>query len=283
MNIDEAYNEYKLYLRSRERSFSTFAALAYGFRGVIGSMPEGDLNDVKPQQVDAYVAAEVARGTKPQSINPRMSTLRRFFSWCLQRGYIRANPMAAWEPLRKAETPPRRDFTRAEVEAVLRQEFNPVDRVRWLFYFNTGRRAMEGARLLWEWVDLAKRKILIPPHANKSGRYITIHINEALYGELRDHWHNHGHKYGGLVFPPITGSGLLRKFKRALRRAQLDPDQYCLHSARHTTAMELYQRSGHNLELVRKVLGHASIATTQKYLHVDDEETREGMEALNFY
>lgn len=286
MNAIAAYDEYSSYLQNHGRSRSTFEALSYGFRGVLRCVNKENstcrLEEIQARHIDAFVSKELGRGSKPQSVNPRMSTLRKFFSWCLQRGYLKYSPMACWEALRNSDSRPRKDFTREEVEAILRAEENPIDRVRWMFYFNTGRRVMEGVNLMWEWVDLERRLITLPAEANKSRRPVRISINDTLYDVLKEHKARHGSAFNGRVFPKVSPSWLLRKFKRTLEAIGLNSRLYCLHSTRHTTAMELYQRSGHNLELVRKVLGHASIATTQKYLHVGDDETREAMEVLNY-
>lgn len=46
------------------------------------------------------------------------------------------------------------------------------------------------------------------------------------------------------------------------------------HTLRHTYATWLI-RSGTNLEAVRRLLGHADISTTQRYLHISDPELEE--------
>ena len=48
------------------------------------------------------------------------------------------------------------------------------------------------------------------------------------------------------------------------------------HTLRHTFATDLY-RETKNLRLVQKALGHASVATTQIYTHIVDEELEEAL------
>ncbi|SNY47357.1 integrase/recombinase XerD [Orenia metallireducens] len=52
------------------------------------------------------------------------------------------------------------------------------------------------------------------------------------------------------------------------------------HTLRHTYATDLL-RECHNLEKVRKALGHTDISTTQIYTHLVDEELEEDMKALD--
>lgn len=47
------------------------------------------------------------------------------------------------------------------------------------------------------------------------------------------------------------------------------------HSFRKCAAMRIYRNSGNNIELTRKYLNHSSIAVTQKYLGVADDEVNE--------
>lgn len=66
-------------------------------------------------------------------------------------------------------------------------------------------------------------------------------------------------------------------FARALRRASVAHKG--IHSARHTYATALF-RSSRNLRLVQRQLGHASLATTQIYLSLFDEDVIEAVEGL---
>ena len=49
------------------------------------------------------------------------------------------------------------------------------------------------------------------------------------------------------------------------------------HTLRHTTATEMLKR-GINLRVVQKVLRHANISTTQKYIHLTVEDLRKEVE-----
>ncbi len=47
---------------------------------------------------------------------------------------------------------------------------------------------------------------------------------------------------------------------------------YGTHTLRKTFCRQIYKRTQNDLNLTRAVMGHSSCATTQKYLHVDEEE-----------
>jgi integrase/recombinase XerC len=74
--------------------------------------------------------------------------------------------------------------------------------------------------------------------------------------------------FGGHLTPDCVG----RLVARAL------PDGYAMHTLRHRFATRAY-RGTHNLRAVQVLLGHESIATTERYLAVDDSEMRAAMVA----
>ena len=53
------------------------------------------------------------------------------------------------------------------------------------------------------------------------------------------------------------------------------------HTLRHTAAT-LYLKNGTNIESIRKMLGHASLSTTQKYLQLTDEEVAKDLSKANW-
>src|SRR5690606_28129658 len=76
----------------------------------------------------------------------------------------------------------------------------------------------------------------------------------------------------------MTTRGLQLSFARSLRRAGVA--HRGIHCARHTFATELYRASGHDLHLVQRQLGHASLATTQIYLALFDPLVHDAVEGL---
>jgi integrase len=55
--------------------------------------------------------------------------------------------------------------------------------------------------------------------------------------------------------------------------SELMPPGWTMHTLRHRFATRAY-RGTRNLRAVQVLLGHASIATTERYLSVDDSEIR---------
>lgn len=51
-----------------------------------------------------------------------------------------------------------------------------------------------------------------------------------------------------------------------------DTRRFSAHSTRRSVAVHLYETSGHNVEKVRRALGHAGLAATHAYLGVGDDD-----------
>lgn len=86
-----------------------------------------------------------------------------------------------------------------------------------------------------------------------------------------------------LLFPSETGTymnarNLVRSWERALKQLGLPFKTF--HSTRHTFASQLIER-GVKIETVSRLLGHASIKTTERYIHVLQSSKAEAVQVLN--
>jgi site-specific recombinase XerD len=57
-------------------------------------------------------------------------------------------------------------------------------------------------------------------------------------------------------------------------------ESYGTHSLRKTFCRRVYSATKYDINLTRAIMGHASIATTQKYLHVDEAEMEAAVQAI---
>jgi site-specific recombinase XerD len=59
-------------------------------------------------------------------------------------------------------------------------------------------------------------------------------------------------------------------------------DNISTHSFRKMYATTVYEDNGHNLELVKELLNHTSIATTQRYIRVSQQAIDKASARVNF-
>lgn len=76
----------------------------------------------------------------------------------------------------------------------------------------------------------------------------------------------------------ITKRALQKRFKICVEKANL-PLHYSIHCLRHTYGTFLLKASG-NLKLVKEQLGHSSIKTTEVYISLIEEDTKNALKKL---
>lgn len=76
----------------------------------------------------------------------------------------------------------------------------------------------------------------------------------------------------------MTTRGLQKMFLRCCGRVNIAG--HSVHHCRHTYASHLYKASGHDLRMVQRQLGHASVKTTEVYAHVFDQDIDRAVERL---
>lgn len=67
--------------------------------------------------------------------------------------------------------------------------------------------------------------------------------------------------------------------KKYLLEAELTEKKYTVHKLRHTSATLLYKHGKVDIRVLQQILGHKSVATTQIYTHVDEDQLREAVKS----
>ncbi|HHX18534.1 MAG TPA: tyrosine recombinase XerC [Clostridium sp.] len=66
--------------------------------------------------------------------------------------------------------------------------------------------------------------------------------------------------------------------KKYLKAAGLDTERYSVHKLRHTAATLMYKHGNVDIRVLQQILGHESIATTEIYTHVDNEQLKNALD-----
>lgn len=76
----------------------------------------------------------------------------------------------------------------------------------------------------------------------------------------------------------VTPRAVQNIIKKYILSAGLDPDRYSTHKLRHTAATLMYQYGQVDIRSLQALLGHASVATTEIYTHIDQGALHEAVE-----
>jgi integrase len=143
----------------------------------------------------------------------------------------------------------------------------------------SGLRCSEVANIKVKDVDIAKRVIHISTSKNGNARsvYLTDPIM-AFIGRVPLKTDN-PYLFAGKVKGKPLGS-VRKTFIKLLKRAQIDGDDVCLHTLRHSVASNLVS-AGVSLRLVQEQLQHKSIISTQRYAKLTTESMKQTSETLS--
>jgi len=120
----------------------------------------------------------------------------------------------------------------------------------------------------------------------KGNKERTIYLNTACLAAL-DAWMtvrpHEGLKDPQALFVSRLGRRLSNQMiqystKRLFHDAGIDTKVFSVHKLRHTAATLMYKYGQVDIRSLQTILGHASVATTQIYTHVDDQSLREAAE-----
>lgn len=205
--------------------------------------------------------------------------LRSFYRWAVSVGDVSTSPTAYLAPT-KRDRPLPRALKQTLLDELLTKLNNPPDtlddeaRWRWrrnrmiiLTFLFTGLRLEECASLTYDVLDLAAGTAQV---WCKGDKHMNVALHPALVAEFRI-WCNdatQGPIFGSRKRGKLSQAGISEMFRTFVQGELGIP--CTAHHLRHTFATTL-RRAGADLEAIQKLLGHASIKTTQIYAKLADE------------
>ncbi|MDR0625170.1 MAG: tyrosine recombinase [Holosporales bacterium] len=261
-----------------------------------------DLKNTTESDVFDFRCALEQQNLRPASIARKLTALRRLFDFLFHESIIQSNPTRNIH-LPKNTRPLPKILEKDEVFAVLENaahDTTPEGRRRWLLFellYGAGLRVSELVTLKIGnfHVNMKTREfendIIVKGKGGKE-RIIPIHETclEALvaYLEVRHTFCAHSkrnsnsnaNKAADWLFPSSSKAGFLTRqrvaqlLKETAESVGLDPAKLSPHVMRHAFATHLLN-GGANLLVIKKLLGHADVATTQIYTHIQTKRLAE--------
>lgn len=239
-----------------------------------------ELSAVTPFGVERFKRDRQAGGAGPATVNRDLAVLRHFFGLAARWGWVsKAHAVTVREMKLLKEPPGRTRYLTGEEEGRLMAALEKRPRMRRIVLaaILTGMREGEIIGLRREAVDLSAAEITLTK--TKNNRVRRLPIGEVLHAVLKDAL---AASRGGFVFEsrlgqPYAETGLRSGWKRVREAAKLGDVHF--HDLRHSFATTL-RRRGAGLDVIAKILGHSSLAMTQRYAHVEQHLVREAMANL---
>lgn len=284
LSLARATEAFLVHLRA-ERHLSENTALAYGgdLRSLDAFLAEHQLTqDVRQLgkiELRSWMA-EQSRHTSARSLARRLGSVRSLYRFLLRRGDVHENPAQAMKMPRLGKRLPlvlSADAARAVVEAPREGGEGPIelrDAAILELLYGSGLRVSELCSLDLEHLRLGERLVSVLGKGKKQrlvplgracvdalGRWLAV--REQLLSPKRP-------AERALFLSPRGSRWAARRVQEMVRRvgmqaagrADLHP-----HALRHSCATHMLE-GGADLRIIQEMLGHESVATTQRYTHV---------------
>lgn len=202
---------------------------------------------------------------RPETRAAARASVRSLYRWARTTGRVPVDPSLDLPRIRVPRTRRRGCPDAPLAEALAR--CGPRERLMIGLAALMGLRRAEIAEVHSDDIDTAGQVLVVH---GKGGRDRLVPIHPALAGQLA--------AVHGWAFPGRFGGHMSVNHVGVLISDALGPG-WAAHSLRRRAATGAYTAS-HDLRAVQELLGHASVATTQLYVGVDDDAVRAAVGAL---
>ncbi|WP_460218098.1 tyrosine-type recombinase/integrase [Psychroserpens sp. MEBiC05023] len=273
-----AFSDYLLL----EKNYSQLTLKAYltdleAFQSfIVSEFNSKNIDKVSYQQIRYWIVSLVESRISNRSINRKVSSLNTYYKFLLKTKTIDVNPLVKHKALKvskKVQVP----FSEAEMKAVLEdlhaaKDFEGLrNRLIIELFYATGIRRIELVQLKITDIDIANKTLKVLGKRNKE-RYIPLlesvvktieaySIERNRLSVIEDKSYLFLTKKGVKIYETLVYRIINDYFSKVSTKVKRSP-----HILRHSFATHLLNQ-GANLNAVKELLGHSSLAATQVYTH----------------
>ncbi len=227
---------------------------------------------LEPNRMRGFVAAEHRAGLSPKSLQRLLSSCRSLFRQLTREGLLAHDPLAGVRgPKVHRKLPQVLDVDEATalVEGDGDDGLAVRDRAMLELFYSSGLRLSELIGLRWLDLDLDAGEVRVLGKGRKTrivpvGRHAIAALRALGEAEGRE---SESPVFRGRHGAPISPRTVQTRMKTLAMRQGFAKHVHP-HLLRHTFASHMLESSG-DLRAVQELLGHADIATTQIYTHLD--------------
>jgi len=235
-----------------------------------------DVDKANYSQVRSWIVSLIDQNISNVSVNRKMASLKAFYKFLLKTKQIEVNPMLKHKALKTPKTI-QIPFSEKELTDLMQAVGSPVgfeeirDKLIVDMFYTTGMRRAELIGLMIKNVDLSSRVIKVLGKRNKERiipvlpiiiEQLDLYLLERnAIGEIVDADYFFISKKGLKLSESFVYRLINSYFSKVSKKVKKSP-----HVLRHTFATHLLN-NGADLNSVKELLGHSSLASTQVYTH----------------
>jgi integrase/recombinase XerC len=268
LQLEKKYSPHTVLAYQKDlSSFLSFASNEYGY---------SEIKTINYGIIRSWIVSLVDDGISNRSINRKISSLKSYYKFLLKTKQIEENPLAKHRALKtskKLQVP----FSEKEINEVIQLLSEEVgfeglrNRLIVELFYATGMRRAELVNLRLSDISVSNKNIKVLGKRNKEriipllpsiegtlNRYLE---ERACLAKILDKEHLLLLGKGVKIYETLVYRVINSYFSKASEKVKRSP-----HILRHSFATHLLNE-GADLNAVKELLGHASLASTQVYTH----------------
>ena len=284
IKLSEFRDEYIKYAATNKTK-KYVKAIKLSFRQLMNYSKDVSLQNLTPRLLDQFIAERFS--TAPWSALMYYRTLKAAFSKAVVWGYIEENPLKKIKPPKQKKSIPV-FITKSDFKKIIQNTSSKLLQDIFITAFYSGMRLGEILNLIWDCIDFNRRVIIIKNingFVTKSKKERVIPMNDRLRELFLNRYQNskmvskNDYIFYRVIGVKLNEDFVSKQFKKAVRSAGLS-DEIHFHTLRHSFASNLIQK-GASIYVVKELLGHESISTTQIYSHLQSENLSQAVSLLD--
>ena len=240
------------------------------------------LSSIDNKTIRAWIIELSTKNLSNKSINRKIASIKSFFKFLIKRQIIKKNPSTLVKSLKAKQTLPL--FLKEKDLVSLFKTINisnTLDETRsdliLELLYGTGIRINELINLKSKNLDLIRNEIKVLGKRNKER---ILPINQNIVSKAKLYLNHKKRKFSKSEFVFLTDKGnklypmmVYRIVKKCLS-SLINSEKYNPHLLRHSFATHILNKGG-DLNAIKDLLGHESLAATQIYTHNSIEKLKE--------
>lgn len=265
-------------LRAYRRDLEEFRAFLEGSGGA-------QLDQIEYQDIRFFISHLTEQNLARTTISRKLSSLRSFFNYGLQEGWVRQNPMKLVQYQVKKQSLP--DFFYPdEIQAIFdsieasKSDYQPLYSAILETLYATGMRVQELCDLQLSQLDFNTALVRV---IGKGDKERIVPLGDKAIASLQHYIKGYRQEVldsdsGETVFlstkgKPLSPTSIRNILNKIIEESGLNLSIHP-HKLRHTFATHLLN-NGADLRSVQEILGHEDLSSTQIYTHVTKDKLRE--------
>ena len=237
---------------------------------------ESSISSIPPTYIRTWLASIKEKGNTSKTINRKISALKSFFKYQVKKEIIELSPMAVISSPKNSKRLPR-FVDKKDMDTLFEHVEFPdnwqgyTERMLLQLLYNTGIRLAELIQLQVQHIDLSNTAIKVLGKGNKER---VIPISNVLRVSIQEYMQRRATQWPATDLPYLLlnakGRQLYPRYVYDITKKYLSLvttiDKKSPHILRHSFATHL-TNNGADLNAVKELLGHSSLAATQVYTH----------------